>query len=114
MKTENFIQQEIVMWFTNNYCLSKHTPRCMILSIPNGGGRDGREGKTLKNTGLLKGASDLILVLPKATHYVEVKTETGYQSPEQIEFEKRVRSLGQSYHLVRSLGQFKELVGRFL
>jgi len=109
IQTENFIQQQIVLWFTNNHCLLHHKPRCMILSIPNGGGRDSREGKTLKNTGLLPGASDLLVVLPNKTIYVEVKTDLGIQSPFQKDFQQRVESLGQEYYLVRSLDQFKSL-----
>jgi hypothetical protein len=122
MKTENYIQQEIIIWFNNNYCLVHHNPRCMILSIPNGGSRDRREGKTLKNTGLLPGASDLIVLLPPKktqeihgkTIYVEVKTPEGYQSKAQKDFQMRVESLSQVYALVRSLEQFKELITTFL
>ena len=108
--TENFIQQQIVLWFNNTYCLAHHSPRCMILSIPNGGGRDSREGKTLKNTGLLPGASDLLIVIPNRTLYVEVKTDTGIQSSLQKDFQKRIESLGHKYYLVRSLEQFKQTI----
>jgi len=82
----------------------------MILSIPNGGGRDSREGKTLKNTGLLPGASDLLVVIPNKTIYVEVKTEMGVQSTQQSDFQQRVTELGHSYHLVRSLEMFKGVI----
>ncbi len=108
--TENFIQQSIVIWFTNTYCLAHHIPRMMIFSIPNGGGRDSREGKTLKNTGLLPGASDLIVVLPNKTLYIEVKTDTGIQSSLQKEFQQRIESLAHQYYLVRSLEQFKGII----
>lgn len=114
IQTENFIQQQIVMWFNNAYCLATNDHRCMILSIPNGGGRDGREGKTLKNTGLLPGASDLIVIIPNKTIYIEVKTDTGIQSVLQKEFENRVRLLGQQYHLVRSLNEFKNIIIPYL
>ncbi len=36
-KSESRIQQEIVTWYKNNYCLQHHNPRCMIFSIPNEG-----------------------------------------------------------------------------
>lgn len=113
-KTENFIQQEIVIWFNNNYCLSKHNPRCMILSIPNGGARNSREGKTLKNTGLLPGASDLIVILPNNILLIEVKTDTGIQSNCQISFMESVKKLGHHYYLVRSLDEFKNVLNPHL
>lgn len=102
-KTENFIQQEIVMKLTNKYCLKHHNPRCLIFSVPNGGKRDSREAKSLKNTGLLKGVSDLIFIMPNRTIFFEVKTEEGYQSQEQKEFSQRINDLGFEYYLVRSI-----------
>lgn len=112
--TEDFIQQEIVMWFTNNYCLKRHNPRAVIFSVPNGGKRDGREAKKLKNTGLLKGASDLIIDTGDKTVYCEVKTFTGSQSPEQKEFQAWVESLGRDYIMPRSLEEFKKLIKRII
>ena len=104
-KTESKIQQEIVMWFRNNYCLKHHNPRNCIFSIPNES-----EGKSemmyKKAIGLFPGASDLIILLPKKCVFVEVKTEKGKQSERQIEFEKIVKDLGFAYLLVRSLDDF--------
>lgn len=102
-KSENAIQQEIVMYLNNNYCLEKHNPRCIIFSVPNGGKRDAREAKSLKNTGLLKGVSDLVFQTDKETIYIEVKTDTGVQSSEQKDFQKRIENLGLKYLLVRSV-----------
>lgn len=109
-QTEDFIQQSMVIWFNNNYCLRNQQPRCLIMAIPNGGRRDAREAKTFKNTGLLPGASDLEVIIPGKNLYVEVKTKIGTQSIEQKEFEIRVKELGFEYHLVRSLDEFKELI----
>lgn len=111
-KLEDRIQAECVTWFTNTYCLRHQTPRSLILSIPNGGTRDVREAMTLKSTGLLPGASDLIVVHMGVLLWVEVKTDTGRQSKEQIEFQQRVTALGYRYELVRSLDEFKALIGR--
>jgi hypothetical protein len=66
---------------------------------------------TLKATGLLAGASDTILILPTGKLvFCEVKTETGSQSPEQIDFQKRVEALGFEYWLVRGLADFQKKV----
>ena len=61
----------------------------------------------LQQNGLLKGASDLVILCPNKRYItVEVKTSTGSQSPEQIIFQKRVESINGNYFLVRSLEDF--------
>lgn len=113
-QSEDSIQQQMVIWFTNNYCLKSHNPRGLIFAIPNGGMRNIREALKLKATGTLSGASDLIVILPNSKLlFVEVKTEIGIQSDVQKEFEKRVNELGYEYHLVRSLNDFKYIVQTF-
>jgi hypothetical protein len=104
-KTESKIQQEIVMWFRNNYCLKHHNPRNCIFSIPNES-EGKREMMYKKSIGLFPGASDLIILLPGKCIFVEVKTEKGKQSEKQIEFEQIVLALGFAYLLVRSLNDF--------
>lgn len=124
-KTEARIQQEIVVYFNNNFCLKHHSPRCSIFSVPNEGVM--QLGNILRmrfkqinfeeiikqilfgliSTGLKKGVSDLIVLMPKRVVFVEVKTPTGSQSTEQKEFERLVKNLGFEYYLVRSLQDFK-------
>lgn len=110
--SEDRIQQQIVQWYTNTYCLKHHNPRYLILSIPNGGSRNAIEATHLKATGLLPGASDLIVVHGPVVLWVEVKTPTGKQSEVQLEFQKRVVSLGYEYVIVRSLEDFKQLINK--
>lgn len=99
------------MFFNNNYCLKHHKPRGLIFAVPNGGSRDIREAITLKNTGLLKGVSDLIVILPnRKILFIEVKRDDGTQQASQKEFADRVIELGYEYHLVRSLDDFKKLI----
>lgn len=108
--TENNLQQQIVLWFNNNYCLKNHDNRGLIFSIPNGGTRNVREAMTLKATGLLKGASDLVIIFPNGKLcFIELKISKGIQSDEQKDFEKRISAAGYEYHLVRSLEEFKNL-----
>ena len=109
--SENNLQQQIYIWFNNTYCLKNHNPRALIFSIPNGGTRNVREAMTFKATGLLPGASDLIIILPNGKLlFVELKMLKGIQSNEQKDFECRVSSLGYEYYLIRSLEQFKLLI----
>jgi len=109
-ETENNLQQSIFLFFHNTYCLKNMANRGLIMSIPNGGTRNIREAMTFKATGLLKGASDLVVIFPNGKLcFVELKTNTGTQKPEQKDFESRVSSLGYEYHLIRSLDEFKLL-----
>jgi hypothetical protein len=109
--TESKLQQEIFNFYQNNYCLKFHNPRGMIFSIPNGGTRNKLEAITMKATGLLAGASDLIVILPNGKlMFIELKTDTGKQSDKQIDFEKRVNDLGFEYRIIRSLEEFKQLI----
>lgn len=110
-KSEDKIQNEIVIWFTNNYCLKNHNNRGLIFAVPNGSFRDIREAVKLKATGTLSGVSDLIVITPNGKLlFIEVKTEFGKQSEMQIEFENRVKNLGYEYNIVRSLEDFKFLL----
>jgi hypothetical protein len=106
---ENIIQQQIYLWFNNNYCLKTHKNRCMIFSVPNDS-INAIETKRKINTGLLKGASDLIVVLPNKILFVELKTEKGIQSDNQKDFQNRIELLGFEYYVIRSLEQFKQLI----
>lgn len=108
--TESSLQQQIYNFFQNTYCLKHHSPRGMILSIPNGGTRNKTEAITLKATGLLPGASDLIVITPNGKiMFIELKTETGVQSDVQKDFQSRIELLGYEYHLIRSLTEFQSL-----
>ena len=61
----------------------------------------------LQQNGLLKGASDLVILCPDKRYItVEVKKSTGSQRPEQIIFQKRVESINGDYFVIRSLEDF--------
>jgi len=109
MKTESRIQQEIVIWFRNNYCTKLKKTRCAIFSVPNER-KNQKEMMSMIATGLMSGVSDLVVLLPGKVLFVEVKTESGKQQPKQIEFEKTVKYLGFDYFVVRSLDEFKLLI----
>ena len=110
MKTENQVQNECWVWFNNNFCLKNHSPKCIFFSIPNGGTRNIREAVTLKQTGLKKGASDFVVLMPNRAIFFEAKTEVGKQSPEQKEFEIDVGALGFEYYLIRSVEEFRSII----
>lgn len=105
--TESQLQQQIFIWFKNNYQINK---KGFIFSIPNGGSRNILEAKTLKATGVVAGVSDLIILMPNRCIFVELKTETGNQSDKQKDFENVVSDLGFEYYLIRSLEEFKSII----
>jgi len=109
MKTESKIQQEIVLFFNNNYCLKNHKPRCAIFSVPNEG-KSRREILRKKAIGLMSGVSDLIVIMEGQVIFVEVKTPVGRQSERQEAFEEIVSNLGFKYYVIRSLDQFKKYI----
>lgn len=108
--SEDKMQQQIVEWFNNNYCLKHHDPQCLIFSVPNGGTRNKIEAIKLKLTGMKSGVSDLIVVLPNKILFVELKTATGIQSEKQKDFQKAIINLGFEYWLIRSLDEFKQKI----
>jgi hypothetical protein len=105
---EDKLQQSIYLWYQNTYVIKDK--RCMILSIPNGGLRDKMTAVTMKATGLYKGAADLLVVHRGWVGFVELKTETGIQSPHQRQFEAHCIEAGLPYKLVRSLAEFQQLI----
>jgi hypothetical protein len=109
LNSEAKIQQDCLIWFNNNYCLKSHEPRCMMFSIPNEG-ENAWEMQKKKNTGLLRGASDTIVLIPGIPLFMECKTNIGVQSPSQKEFQERVESLGFKYYIFRSLEQFQTII----
>lgn len=108
MKTESRIQQEIVMWFRNEYARNL-SPKPIIFSVPNERSNVKEQSRMIA-TGLLSGVSDLIVVLPNKILFIEVKDEKGTQKPKQKDFEKTVSNLGFDYCLVRSLQDFQKII----
>ena len=113
--TEARIQQEIVFWYRNEFCLKHQTPRCIIFSIPNS------KNPLLRETGMMPGASDLQVIhnryidatetyIKTKTIFVEVKTPQGRQSPNQKKFQAHIEQMNMKYCIVRSLEQFKTLI----
>lgn len=113
MKTEDRIQQDIVKWFNNNYCLKHHNPRQMIFHVANQTINEKERMRKLQ-IGMLPGVSDLIVLINGKTYFIEIKDDNGKQQPKQIEFQNRVEALGFEYVVIRSLRQFQKKVKEWL
>ena len=125
-QTEEKLQQDCMLFFTNTYGLKHHNPRLLFYSVANEIGASvaysigkgkvvtdalSRTMNKFKLTGFKKGVADVHLCFPNGKLvYIEFKTATGRQSAEQKEFQQQVESLGFKYYIVRSLEEFKEIV----
>ena len=110
LETEARIQQTIVQWYRNSFCLVHHFPRCLIFSVPN------ENQHRLMATGLTPGVSDLVVIHRNTATdspiiaFIEVKSLTGRIRPSQLQFRHHIESMGLLYSIVRSLDEFKKIV----
>lgn len=105
-QSENALQQQCYMWFNNTY----PQYRGCLFAVPNGGARSGIEGKLFKETGLVPGVSDMLLMISGYTYCIEMKTIIGFQSENQIKWQKTIERNGFKYYIVRTLEEFKTIV----
>ncbi len=109
-KSENRIQQECYMWFHNTF----PELRGCLFAVPNGGARSPIEGKLFKETGVVPGVSDMLLMVDSRTTCFELKNALGHQSRKQVAWQKQIESKGFDYHLIRDLNTFKEIVDKLI
>ena len=94
-RLEESTQREIIAY------IGAVAPRALVFACPNAAPRafGGRASNGVP--GLMKGAPDLIAVLPGSrVVFIEVKTAKGSSSIDQIAFSGRCKALGQPYFLV--------------
>lgn len=119
-QSESALQQNCVRWFDYQY----PELRLNLFSIPNEGARSKANGARMKAQGRRKGAPDMFFAKPKPesvpfgdydSHgtFIEFKTATGKQSPEQREFEIAVTKQGYDYKIIRSIEEFILLIEKF-
>src|SRR5690606_32977742 len=106
MISEDRLQQECFTWHWNNY----PEERGLLFMVYNG--LVSRiQGAQLLSKGMVKGASDMIYLRPGGKPlFIELKTETGTQSPAQKAWESTVTLAGYQYTIVRSIEQFKSMI----
>lgn len=104
--TEDQLQAKCTQWFDHEYPGLRRT----LFAVPNGGLRDKRTANLLLATGVKRGVSDLIFVMHHQVVFIEMKTPTGTQSDEQIDFQAKVEARGHLYFIVRTFEQFKQLI----
>lgn len=115
---EHNIQSACVRWFN----LQWPEYRGLLFAVPNGGARSKATAGKLKAEGVVAGVADLILLVTRIKNYepmihalcIEMKTEKGRQSPEQMEWQRKVEAQGYRYAVCRSLDEFMYKINNYL
>ena len=81
-------------------------------SVPNGGKRDWRTARKLRDTGVKAGVTDLVLVRPRdaKAFFLEVKSEAGTLSKEQRRFRDVCHGLGCPWAVVKSRDEAQDVL----
>ncbi len=104
--TEDKLQTTCFQWFWNNY----PEKRGQLFHV-NQKAKNAIEGNRMKAMGVVSGVSDLVYLQPEGiVTFIEMKTETGYQRPDQKKFEALVTRLGFTYIICRTFEDFKQIV----
>ena len=111
--SERQIQIECVSWFRMRY------PECagVFMAIPNGSARNPWTAKNLKDEGVLSGAPDLLLLVPRhgfAGLCIEMKKPGGKVSESQKAFKKTVERFKYKYVVCYSVDEFKAVMADYL
>ena len=80
-------------------------------------GGSGYLGARRRAEGIVRGVSDLILLIPRGGYHglcIELKTDTGYQSKYQKAWEAAVKAQGYMYVVVRSEEEFRAVLADYL
>lgn len=109
---ESDLQRACVSWFRLSY--PKYAR--LFFAVPNGGFRNSREALRMKEEGVLPGVSDLVILVPNSHFHalcIEMKTERGRLSKNQIIFRDNAERLGYRYAVCRSLEEFCTVVEEY-
>jgi VRR-NUC domain len=94
---EHELQKLVVTW------VRTVAPDVVIFAVPNSARRTPSGFASNAVPGLMKGVSDLVVVLPREVLFVELKTPRGRLRPEQREFGMRLNALGHRWAVWRDL-----------
>lgn len=110
---ESLMQESCVDWFRWNY----PRYRKLLFSVPNGGFRTITSGATMKKEGMLKGVSDLLLLVPRngwCGLAIEFKVDERELSQDQLDWGIDAMEEGFMFVVVRSKEAFKRLIKNYL
>ena len=91
---------------------SKPDLRGRVFAI-NNNSQNAIKGAMNKAMGVIAGVADMCFMIQSGVVWIEWKTETGKQSPDQKKFEALVKSLGHDYHIVRNETEFLKIINQY-
>lgn len=109
---ESYLQERCVDWFRVEYSEYER----LLFSVPNGGFRTNRVGAVMKKEGMVKGVSDLLLLIPKGKFYgmgIEFKVAGRPLSEEQKRWACEVMDQGYGFVVIRSFEGFKMRISSY-
>jgi hypothetical protein len=104
--SELSIQIALFEWIALHPVIKKY--KDCIFHIPNEGKRSARYGKLLKDMGMLKGVSDVLIAVPKHSYggaWIELKSEKGIVKPSQKKFLENMAAQNFYTHVVWGLDE---------
>ena len=107
--SEDRIHQECYLWFHNTYPKYRG-----LLNYNLNNSANARAGKKNKEMGLQAGRSDFEFLWNKEVYFIEIKTETGYQSKVQKEWQVLAESQGFWYGIARNKETFIKIVNHII
>jgi len=102
--TEDKLQSKCFQWHWNTF--PKERGRLFHV---NQKARNAIEGNRMKAMGVVPGVSDLIYLTPQGPVFIEMKTESGTQSGDQVKFQQLVESFGFKYIICRNFESFHQI-----
>jgi hypothetical protein len=111
--SERQIQIRCVSWFRARYPEASK----VFFAIPNGSARNPWTAKNLKDEGVLSGAPDLVLLVPRngyASLCIEMKKAGGRQSESQRAFEEAAKAYKNKYVVCYSVEEFQRVCEDYL
>ena len=104
-KSEAHLQSYCYQWAHNTF----PDTRGLLFAVPNGGTRNKIEASQLKATGVVSGVADMLFIWNGRVFAFEFKFGAGKQSPEQKEWELKVKDHIAHYFLLNDADAFKEI-----
>ena len=110
---EAALQEACVKWFRLQF------PKLarLLIAVPNGGSRHVAEAVNLKRQGVMKGAADLLLLVPSKNYgalAIEMKYGKGRQSTEQKKWQKDFEAAGNQYTVCYTIEEFISTIKNYL
>jgi len=108
-QTEKALQQACFTWFHNTYPAFRGT-----MWMTHNQATNRKQGAILKGMGMVAGVSDLLWLHRGVLHALELKTDIGKQSSNQMQWCECIEAQGATYDIVRSLDEFKSIVNAYI